>query len=107
MGIKAAEVMMNVGISQKAFQTYRNSFQEIIQDLPYANVVRRFVVWGAYYGFLMPVIRMANTHSALKKALFDSVSGKRSYRDIILGTTSVSHLLKVSTAIMIWFVGHF
>lgn len=107
MGIKAAETMMDTGISKKAFQTYRNSFQEVIQDLPYANMVRRFVVWGAYYGFLMPVLRMANTHSALKKALFDSVSGKRAYRDIILDTTSVSLLLKVAAAIIRRFVGPF
>jgi len=107
MGIKAAEVMMDTGISKKAFQTYLNCFQEVIQDLPYANAVRKSVVWGANYGFLTPVIRMANTHAALKKALFDSVSGKRSYRDIILGTTSVSLLLKVSAAITSWFVGRF
>jgi hypothetical protein len=55
---------------------YLNSFLEAIQDLPYANAVRKAVVWGANYGFLMPVIRMANTHAAMKKALYDSVSGK-------------------------------
>lgn len=107
MGIKVAAVIMDTGISKKAFQTYLNSFQEVIQDLPYANAVRKSVVWSANYGFLTPVIRMANTHAALKKALFDSVSGKRAYRDIIFDATSVSLLLKVGAAIMIWFVEHF
>lgn len=55
----------------------------------------------------MPVIRMANTHAALKNALFDRVSGKRSYRDIILDTISVYLLLKVGVAITSWFVKRF
>ncbi|HJW85133.1 MAG TPA: hypothetical protein VJ440_00675 [Candidatus Brocadiaceae bacterium] len=96
--------MMDTGISEKAFQTYLNSFREVIQDLPYANAVRKAVVWGANYGLLMPVIRMANTHAALKKALFDSVSGKRSYRNIIMDTTSVTLLLKTAVAITRWLV---
>ena len=107
MGIRAAEVMMDTGISEKAFQTYLDSFQEVIQDLPYANAVRKAVVCGARYGFLTPVIRMAGAHTSLKKALFDSVSGKRPYRDIILDTTSVSLFLKVAVAITEWLVKRF
>ncbi len=107
MGIRAAEVMMDTGISQKAFQTYLSSFQEVIRDLPYANAVRKAVVWGANYGFLTPVIRLADAHEAVKKALYDSVSGKRSYRDIILDTTSMSLLLKAGAAITCWIMKRF
>lgn len=104
MGIKAAEVMMNVGISKEAFNTYMNSFHEVIKDLPYANTVRRFVIWGAYYGFLAPIIRIADDHPALRRALFDSVSGKRAYREILLDTISVSLLLKTSAILIQWLV---
>ena len=100
MGIKAAETMMYVGISKEAFKTYMSSFYEVIKDLPYANTVRRFVIWGAYYGFLMPIIRIADDHPALRHALFDSVSGKRAYREILLDTISIPLLLKISATII-------
>ena len=77
MGIKAAETMMYVGISKEAFKTYMRCFLEVIKDLPYANAVRRFVIWGAYYGFLKPIFRIADDHPALRRALFDSVSGEK------------------------------
>ena len=99
MGIKAAETMMYVGISKEAFKTYMSCFHEVIKDLPYANAVRRFVIWGAYYGFLAPIIRIAEDHPALRRALFDSVSGKRAYREILLDTISISLLLKISVTI--------
>ena len=100
MGIKAAETMMHVGISKEAFKTYMNCFYEVIKDLPYANTVRRFVIWGAYYGFLTPIIRIADDHPALRRALFDSVSGKKAYREIFLDTVSISLLLRISATII-------
>ena len=104
MGIKAAETMMYVGISKEAFKTYMNSFYGVIKDLPYANAVRRFVIWGAYYGFLKPIISIAGDHPALRRALFDSVSGKRAYREILLDTISIPLLLKISVTIFRLFV---
>ncbi|MBI4222232.1 MAG: hypothetical protein HY607_06080 [Planctomycetes bacterium] len=68
------------------------------------NAVRRFVIWGAYYGFLMPIIRIAEDHPALRHALFDSVSGKRAYREILLNTISIPLLLKISATIIRRFV---
>ncbi len=102
MGIKAAEVMVNTGISREAFETYADSFQEVIKDLPYAHAVRRLVIWGAYYGFLAPVMHIADNCPPFKKALFDSVSGKKAYREIILDTTSASLLLKITAIMMRW-----
>lgn len=104
MGIRAAEVMMNVGISKKAFRTYLQGFREVIKDLPYAHTVRRLVIWGACYGFLTPVIQIAKNDPALKKALFDSVSGKKPYREIVFDTISISVIRKISTAIICWLV---
>ncbi len=102
MGIRAAEVMMDVGISRQAFRIYLKSFREVIRDLPYAHTARRLVIWGAYYGFLTPVIRIAHTEPALRKALFDSVSGKKPYREIICDTISVSVIRKISVTMMSW-----
>lgn len=102
MGIKAAEVMMDAGISGQAFQTYLQGFRDVIKDLPYAHTVRRLVIWGAYYGFLTPIIQLADNEPALKRALFDSVSGKKPYREIVFDTISVSVIYKISTAVISW-----
>ncbi|MBM4053138.1 MAG: hypothetical protein FJ264_00400 [Planctomycetes bacterium] len=105
MGIKAAETMMNVGISKRAFQTsYFTGFNDVIKDLPYAKVVRHFVIWGAYYGFLGAVIQIAKNNPVLKKALFDSVSGRKSYRGILLDTFSFQLSLKILAAIIRCFI---
>ncbi len=105
MGIKAAETMINIGISVKAFQTYADSFSEVIKDLPYAHAVRRFVIWGAYYGFLTPIIQIATNHSACKRALFDSVSGKKAYREILMGTISITFFFRIIITLIRWLTG--
>ncbi|MEP9412216.1 MAG: hypothetical protein HRF42_12620 [Candidatus Brocadia sp.] len=104
MGIKAAETMINVGISREAFQTYVDSFREVIKDLPYAHAVRRFVIWGAYYGFLTPIIQIARDHPACKRALFDSVSGKKAYREILIGTLSVTLFIRITMTLIRWLI---
>lgn len=104
MGIKAAETMMNVGISKDAFKTYVAGFREVIKDLPYAKMARRFVIWGAYYGFLSPIIQIAKENQTCKKALFDSISGKRMYRDILLDMAHVTLLAKIALSIIQWLV---
>jgi flavin-dependent dehydrogenase len=104
MGIKAAETMMDSGISREAFQTYADSFNEIIKDLPYAHAVRRFVIWGAYYGFMTPIIQIAKDCPALKKTLFDSVSGKKAYRKILIDTMSITLFIRVAITLMRWLI---
>ena len=105
MGIKAAETMMNVGISKKAFHTsYFNSFYDVIKDLPYARAVRRFIIWGAYYGFLGSVIQIAKSNPELKGALFDSVSGRRTYRRILIDAFSMRLSFKIFAAIIQCFI---
>jgi flavin-dependent dehydrogenase len=106
MGIAAAETMITAGISKEAFQTYADSFQEVTKDLPYAKAVRRFVIWGTYYGFLTPIIQTAKDHPLCKRALFDSVSGKKMYREILLNTISISLFTKITVILIQWLAGH-
>jgi len=102
MGIKAAETMMDVGISKKAFKTYLQGFKEVIRDLPYARAVRRLIIWGAYYGFLKPIIQIAEYNPILRKALFDSVSGRRTYRSILLDTIDIKLIIKTIATFLQW-----
>ncbi|MDR4509659.1 MAG: hypothetical protein MRJ65_15755 [Candidatus Brocadiaceae bacterium] len=107
MGIKAAETMMEIGISKDSFRSYIKNFQDVIKDLPYARVVRRFVIWGAFYGFLAPLLQLAKIHPTCKKALFDSVSGKGSYREILMSMAKPEIILKILTTTLLWLVKNF
>lgn len=104
MGIKAAETMINTGISRKAFQAYMDNFHEVIRDLPYAGVVRRFIIWGASWGFLASIMQIAKDHPSCRRALFDSVSGKKPYREILLGTVNLRLLLRILFTFIQWLV---
>lgn len=102
MGIAAAETMINVGISKKAFRSYVDSFQEVTKDLPYARVIRKLAIWGARYGFLTPIIQIAKDHPLCKKALFDSVSGKKMYREILVDSMSIVLFTQITLIVTQW-----
>ena len=62
------------------------------------------IIWGAYYGFLGSVIQIAKSNPELKGALFDSVSGRRTYRRILIDALSVRLSFKIFTAIIQCFI---
>ena len=103
MGKKAAEVMMNVGISKVAFKEYYNHFSEIVKDIPYARTVRRMVISAANHGYLSLIIKLARENKAMEKALFYSVAGTKSYKKIVLETTSISLIVQSVKGLCVWF----
>lgn len=107
MGIKAADVMMNVGISREAFKDYYKHFSEVIKDLPYAKAVRRMVISASNRGYLSLIIKLAKKDKTLENALFYSVSGTRPYRDIVNGAISFRLLIKVAAGLAVWLYKRF
>ncbi len=95
MGVKAAEVMMNTGVSKAAFNEYYKHFSEIVDDIPYARTVRRMVIEAANRGHLSLLVNLAKEDKAMKNALFYSVAGTKSYKKIVNETKSVGLALKV------------
>jgi flavin-dependent dehydrogenase len=84
-GIRAAQTMLEAGISHRAFHShYRQANQDIIGDLPYGRLMRRLTILASRYKLLDPVIRAAKTNPTLQEALFGAVSGHALYRDILL-----------------------
>ncbi len=104
MGIKAAEVMMEVGISKSAFNNYFKHFSEIIKDLPYARVVRRMVISAANRGYLSVMIKVAKEDETLQRALFYSVAGTKPYRTIVFESIKLSLLIKLTKGMAEWVV---
>ncbi len=101
-GIKAAEIMMNVGISKEAFKDYYNSFSDITGDLPYGKTVRMLATFSAHFGLFTPMIQLAKEDSKFRSALFDSVAGSKMFKEIIFETISLQLSLKVVRILVSW-----
>ena len=74
--------MLEHGVSKHALEHYRKSCGDLLGDYRYGVVVRRLMLWGARL-FLDPMIDVGKTDPLMYDALFDSVSGHDSYRNII------------------------
>lgn len=83
-GIRAAETILQQGISGQAFgEHYYAANKDIIQDLPYGQVMRHFTIFLAHYRLLDPVIRAARHNRRLQSALFDAASAHAPYSQVI------------------------
>lgn len=107
MGIKAADVMLNVGVSRFAFRDYYNHFSGIVKDIPYARIARRFVISASNNGYLNLILNLARRDKRVEKALFYSVAGTKSYKKIMVETISLSLSIKVGREIASWFYGKY
>jgi flavin-dependent dehydrogenase/ribosomal protein S18 acetylase RimI-like enzyme len=81
-GIRAAETMLEHGVSARAFENYRRACADLFGDYRYGVLVRRLMLLGARV-FLDPMIDVGKVDPLMYDALFDSVSGHDSYRNII------------------------
>ncbi len=81
-GARAAEAMMDVGISVEALHVFSQMNTEITQDLLYGKILRRLVILGSKHGLLDSFIRLAEQDERLQRALFNCVSGHKSFKAI-------------------------
>jgi flavin-dependent dehydrogenase len=83
-GIRAADTILNHGISAKAFhEHYRRANHDIIQDLPYGQSMRQITLIMSNLNLMGIVLRAAHKSPDLKSALFGAVSGHTPYREIL------------------------
>ena len=106
-GIKAAEVLIDVGISKEAFKDYYKSFSYITNDLPYGKVIRRLAGFSAHFGLFTPMIQLAKEDKKFRAAFFDSVAGSKMFKEIIFKTISLQLSWKVVKILLTWFFKHF
>lgn len=98
-GIRAAETILQHGISEQAFFNHYCSLnRDITQDLPYGQAMRYFTIFLARYHLLDPVIRAAKSSPQLQSALFDAVSAHASYRHVIKQSLQLKIILAVLRA---------
>ena len=101
-GIRAAEAMLQAGISAQAFQDqYRASNQEIIDGLPYGRMMRLVAIALARSGLLDRVLRAARADPRLQTALFDAVSGRTTYREVLQNSLTLSSVVAVLRSVLL------
>lgn len=83
-GLWAARTILAIGFSARAFeQSYVRDCSEILCDIPYGHFVRHLAINASRLWQVDRVLALAEDHPALRRALFDAVSGHRSYSAII------------------------
>jgi flavin-dependent dehydrogenase len=94
-GLRAASVIMHVGVSERAFRAFHAANHEILADLPYGRAMRHLTIIAARLGLLDPVLRAAEHDPGLRQALFDAVSAHRPYGQVLRQSLSVPALSAV------------
>lgn len=79
-GIKAAEVIINRGISKSAFHHYLKECCELTDDIPYGKILRFLTIQSKKYGLLDGVLETAKEEQLLRRAFFSIVSGQETYK---------------------------
>jgi flavin-dependent dehydrogenase len=98
-GINVALVMMHEGVSRKAFKTYEKLCREITHDMPYGYFMRRFAIFSANHGLLDFMISFANQNQIMRRALFNSISAHKLYREILRETLKWSFLKNIARSL--------
>lgn len=98
-GLRAADVILNQGISARVFQAYVDANQDIIRDLPYGQWMRRLVILASRFGLMHVVLRAAEQDAGLRQALFNAVSAHRPYQEVIRQAFSWKSLKSILAAL--------
>jgi flavin-dependent dehydrogenase len=99
-GIRAAHVILHNGISASAFQNYLAANRDIISDMPFGQLMRRFAILASRFGIMHVILRAAERDEGLRQALFDSVSAHRPYWEVIRQAIT-SNAFRAILAVMI------
>ena len=99
-GMRAAQTILQEGISASAFQTYREANRDIIQDLPYGQLMRYVAILTSRFGFMNVILKAAERDAGLRRSLFNAVSAHRPYREVIQQALSAASVQAVISALV-------
>jgi len=95
-GIKAAEAIVNHGVSKEAFQYYLNSCSELTDDIPYGKILRFLTILSTRHGLLDDIFNTAKKEQSLRRAFFNIVSGQETYKKTWQETGKFNLLFRIS-----------
>ncbi len=94
-GIAAAKVMMDYGISRKAFSAYHLACQPILSDRYYGWGMQRLTDLFRLTGSVDALLEQGKTDAGLRRTLFLSVSGEEPYQRIFLQGFQISRAIRL------------
>jgi flavin-dependent dehydrogenase len=94
-GIKAAQAIASKGLSRSAFEGYLEDCCELTADIPYGRALRALTIQFSKYGLMEGVLEAARNEPALRKAMFNVVSGQETYKKTWRETRNVGLLFRV------------
>jgi flavin-dependent dehydrogenase len=97
-GIKAAQAIALKGLSRSACEEYLEDCSELADDIPYGRVLRALTIQFSRFGLMEGVLEAAKNEPALRKAMFNVVSGQESYKKTWQETRNAGLLLRIFLA---------
>jgi flavin-dependent dehydrogenase len=95
-GKKAAEVIVNHGISKESLHEYLKSCSELTDDFSYGKILRFITNKCSKHGFLDGILEIAKKEKTLRKAFFNIVSGQETYKKTWHETRNFKLFLKIA-----------
>jgi flavin-dependent dehydrogenase len=95
----AAAAMLDAGISAAALREFARGCAEITGDLWYGRLVRGLAWITGHWFAVDPLVRQAHADAALRDVLFDCVSGRDTYRRIVLRRGNPALALRLALAL--------
>jgi flavin-dependent dehydrogenase len=95
-GVRCAQTILRHGISRSALSRIDQSQRLITRDRWYGRLVRLLVRLTEGFNLVDPVVDAASSSPALQQALFDCVSGRTTYRDVVLRRDNLGWLPSVA-----------
>jgi flavin-dependent dehydrogenase len=92
-GVQCARAMLEGGLSGHVLSRVAESQRDLVRDAGYGRLVRWMVRLAERFDLLDPVIEAAGHSAPLQQALFDCISGRTTYREVVLRRTNLAWLL--------------
>lgn len=83
-GVRCARAMLAHGVSRDTFSGFVRSQQHLIRDVWYGRLVRWLVTVTSRRRLLDPFVVEATRNQGLSQVLFDCISGRTTYREVVL-----------------------
>lgn len=99
-GVMIAEMMLDKGISKKAFERFYRKNSNLIEECFYGWHLRTFLKVGVKLRLIDPVIKLGRMDLRLYWALYNIVSGSRSYKDTVKDALSLRLLLRLARSVI-------
>jgi flavin-dependent dehydrogenase len=97
-GMLAARTLLEEGVSARALHKFCRGCRDITGDILYGTLVRRLAWLTAHHLSVAPILRHAAGDPALRELLFDCVSGRETFRRIVLRKGNLPLAVKLGMA---------